>query len=33
MDLEQFDELIRALNDHFDVRGRVVSSGAIVDGP
>ena len=33
MGLEQFDELIRALNDHFDVRGPVVSSGAIVDGP
>jgi len=33
MDPEQFDELIRALNDHFDVRGPVVSSGAIVTGP
>jgi hypothetical protein len=33
MDFEQFDEFIRALNDDFDVRGPVVTSGTIVTGP
>lgn len=32
IDVEQFDELIRSLNDRFDVRGPVPSSDAIVLG-